>query len=249
LGQLFDKVSDQEVFKRVAVIGLGIGTTVTYEKPGSNFDFYEINESVAKLARNNPYFSFLKYEQGYTNIILGDAREKMAEAQDNFYGLIVGDAYFGHDLPKKLFTYESFKLYLKKLNKEGILMMHISNHDLDMRPVVARILREIGVTGMAQSYKIKRSPYDTAEKKELLIGMLSLKNKASNDQNRFIAIPQNLIYWLWGNIAQDHTDSSCDWVAVAKDPKVLQKILSDDSRWQLLDNSVREELWTDKSVG
>ncbi len=43
--------------RRVGLVGLGTGTLATYARPGDQFQFYEINPMVERLARE--YFHYL----------------------------------------------------------------------------------------------------------------------------------------------------------------------------------------------
>jgi len=42
------------------------------------------------------------------------------------------------------------QIYLSRLNPDGVLAIHISNNHLDLRPVVAGMMRDLGLAGRVQ---------------------------------------------------------------------------------------------------
>src|SRR5205814_9478947 len=55
---------------RVGIIGMGVGVVAAYAKPGQYYRFYEINEEVEKIARNE--FTYLKDCEGRCDVDLAD---------------------------------------------------------------------------------------------------------------------------------------------------------------------------------
>ena len=51
--------------------------------------------------------------------------------------LLVIDAFSSDSVPMHLLTLEAFNLYRRHITADGLLMVHISNRDLDLRPVIA----------------------------------------------------------------------------------------------------------------
>jgi spermidine synthase len=122
----------------VAVIGLGVGAMVAYSKPGQEWTFYEIDPDVVNLARNSHYFSYLRNcTNGSLTVIEGDARLNLQNAQDGNYGLIALDAFSSDAIPIHLLTQQALDLYLSKLAAGGIIVFHISNRSLDLKPILA----------------------------------------------------------------------------------------------------------------
>lgn len=138
LGQVMAVFNAAPVNPRVAVIGLGVGAMVSYSKPGQEWTLYEINPDVISLARNPQYFTYLQNcVSGSTVVIEGDARLKLHEAQPGYYGLIVFDAFSSDSVPVHLITQQALDLYLSKLAENGILVFHISNRSLNLKPILA----------------------------------------------------------------------------------------------------------------
>lgn len=129
--------------KRVGAVGLGVGTVATYGKPGDYFRFYEINPTVLDIATND--FSFLKYSQADTEVILGDARISMEREPSQRLDVLILDAFSGDSIPTHLLTKEAFDVYLRHLNDDGVIAVHISNKHVNLGPVVRRLGNELGL--------------------------------------------------------------------------------------------------------
>jgi hypothetical protein len=138
LGQVMAVFNAAPANPRVAVIGLGAGAMVAYSKPAQEWTFYEINPDVIKLARDSRHFTYLQNcAHGLLNILEGDARLNLQNAEDGGYGLIVLDAFSSDAIPLHLVTQQALDLYLSKLAAGGIMAFHISNRSLNLKPILA----------------------------------------------------------------------------------------------------------------
>jgi len=138
LGQVMAVFNAAPANPHVAVIGLGVGATLAYSKPGQEWTFYEINPDVINIARDAQHFSYLQScANGPTKVIEGDARLKLEDADDAQYGLIVVDAFSSDAIPVHLVTEQALDLYLSKLATGGVLAFHISNRSLDLKPILS----------------------------------------------------------------------------------------------------------------
>ena len=79
LGDVFAEIPAR-AGRRVAVVGLGIGTIACYRAPGEDWRFYEIDAAVERLARNPAYFSFLARCAPEVPVEIGDARLSLERA-------------------------------------------------------------------------------------------------------------------------------------------------------------------------
>lgn len=136
--------------RRAAIIGLGTGSMACYARRGDRWTFYEIDPVVERIARDPRLFTFLRDCRGRYDVVLGDARLSLARAADRRYGLIVLDAFTSDAIPVHLLTREALALYRARLREGGVLAVHISNHYLDLEPVVARVARAAGLVCRAQ---------------------------------------------------------------------------------------------------
>jgi hypothetical protein len=120
--------------RRVGVIGLGVGTLVTYGRKDDYFRLYEIDPLVIDIAHKN--FSYLSRTAAKTEIVLGDARLQLELEPAQQFDVLVVDAFSGDSVPIHLLTFEAFAQYFRHLKPQGVLAVHITNRFLDLRPVV-----------------------------------------------------------------------------------------------------------------
>jgi len=125
---------------RVGLLGLGVGTLVSYAQPGDVYRLYEINPVVIDLAAGvGDYFSFLSDSKADISVVLGDARisleRELAEGHPQNFDVLVLDTFSSDSIPVHLVTKEAFGLYLEHLAPDGILAAHITNLHLDLQPV------------------------------------------------------------------------------------------------------------------
>jgi hypothetical protein len=150
-GQLFELLpSEATEDNPIAVMGLGGGVMACYAQPGQQWDFYEIDPLVERIARNANLFSYLRDCGGEYEVILGDARLRLAEAPDEQYGMVIGEAFSSDAIPVHLLTREATEMYLDKLAEGGVLVHHISNRHLELEPVVGDLARDRGLSCYAQ---------------------------------------------------------------------------------------------------
>jgi hypothetical protein len=122
---------------RIDVIGLGAGTLACYARPGQQWTFYEIDPEVVEIARDPQRFTFLSHCTPRVPVLIGDARLTLEGASPASTDVLVVDAFSSDSIPMHLLTLEAFDAYRRKLSADGLLMVHISNRHLNLKPVVA----------------------------------------------------------------------------------------------------------------
>ncbi|MCB0344378.1 MAG: fused MFS/spermidine synthase [Bdellovibrionales bacterium] len=125
--------------KKVGLIGMGTGTMAVFGRTGDTLRFYEINPQVVDQAER--LFSFLKKSSAKIEIVMGDARLSLERESSQNFDLFIIDAFSGDAIPAHLLTREAFQIYLRHLKPGGLIAIHITNHHLDLRPVIAQIAR------------------------------------------------------------------------------------------------------------
>lgn len=138
---------------RIAVIGLGAGTLACYAQSEENWRFYEIDPAVVKIARDPKKFSFLQRCLPNTDIVLGDARLTIAREQPSSRDLLAVDAFSSDSIPMHLLTREAIDSYAKMLQPKGLLLFHISNRYVDLKPVLAAAAYERGWKVIIRDYQ------------------------------------------------------------------------------------------------
>ena len=126
--------------RRIGLVGLGAGTLASYARPGDYLRIYEINPEVIRLATTR--FSFLRGCGGKVDVIAGDARLSMERELPQQFDLLALDAFSSDAIPTHLLTREAFELYGRHLKTNGVIAVHISNHFLDLAPVVLNLARQ-----------------------------------------------------------------------------------------------------------
>jgi hypothetical protein len=146
-----------------ATIGLGTGTMASYGRPFQHVHYYEIDDHVREMSLppegREPLFTYMQdaIERGSeVRIFMGDARLRMSQpwqpndpvdgyvqmksgGPDNFYHVIVVDAFSSDAIPAHLITQQAIEMYFTKLAPGGILCVHTSNRHVDLVPVVANV--------------------------------------------------------------------------------------------------------------
>jgi hypothetical protein len=131
--------------RRVAAVGLGTGTLACYGRKGEDWTFYEIDPAVEEIARDPDYFTFLR--DCPAKVVLGDARLSLAREADGTLGLVILDAFSSDAIPIHLLTEQALRLYLAKLDQDGVMLIHISNRYVDLAPVLGNLAQAIGLAG------------------------------------------------------------------------------------------------------
>jgi len=147
LGEVFDVYNSKPANLPVAATGLGAGTIGTYSLPGQQWDFYDIDPAIVRIATEPNYFTFISdCTKGSYRMILGDARLRLREAPAGKYGLVIMDAFSSDSVPAHLLTTEAMDLYLSKLSNDGMLAFHISNRYLNLEPLLAGLAKRAGIS-------------------------------------------------------------------------------------------------------
>ncbi|MBX9694744.1 MAG: fused MFS/spermidine synthase [Cyanobacteria bacterium] len=145
-----------------ALIGLGCGSLAAYSGRNRGVSIYEIDPAVIQIANNPFYFTYLfqaKQRGARISTEQGDGRLGISQARDGSFRLIAVDAFSSDSIPTHLITIEALKLYLQKLQPDGVLALHISNKYFDLRPVVASAAAELGLPALLKRTKSKITGY------------------------------------------------------------------------------------------
>ena len=135
---------------RIGVIGLGSGTLSCYAQPGQSWTFFEIDPAMVQVARNR--FTFLNQCVPQARIVLGDARLSLARQPANSIDILAVDAFSSDAVPTHLLTREALAVYGRAVQPDGIILFHISNRYLDLKPVIADMAARGGWTSAMMQY-------------------------------------------------------------------------------------------------
>ena len=176
LGQIFNIYSANPTSKHVAVVGLGAGTMITYSGQDQEWDFYEIDPAIVRIAQDTSYFTFLSdCSEAPYQMILGDARLRLRNASNGHYGLLIVDAFSSDSVPAHLVTNEAMDLYLSKLSTDGLMAFHISNRYLNLEPLLSGLSKHKGLSAL-----IRHDPqFDTSVGKYPSVWVVVARNDAA----------------------------------------------------------------------
>jgi hypothetical protein len=150
IGQVFEAFSGDQAKSHVGVIGLGVGTLAAYGESPQRWTFFEIDPAVERLARDPRYFTYLADARANVRVVLGDARLSLRAEPAGEFGLLVVDAFSGDSVPVHLVTREALRLYLEKLDQQGVLLFHVSNRYLDLRPVLDALAKDANLVALTE---------------------------------------------------------------------------------------------------
>lgn len=123
---------------RIGVVGLGVGTLACYKEPRQDWTFFEIDPVVLEYSRDR-YFTFLDKCAPDSPTIIGDARIELDKLPPRQFDLLAVDAFSSDAIPLHLLTLEALDIYLRSLEPDGVILLHISNRFVELEPVIARL--------------------------------------------------------------------------------------------------------------
>ncbi|MCZ8340613.1 MAG: fused MFS/spermidine synthase [Burkholderiaceae bacterium] len=146
IGRVFRSLPEDRP-RKMGVLGLGIGTLAVFGRPGDEMRIYEINDQVLDLARSE--FTYLSDSAAKIVPILGDGRLMLEREPDQQFDVLAMDAFSGDSVPTHLVTVEAIRVYLRHMRPDGYLVFNITNHYLDLRPVMAAAAAALGKVALA----------------------------------------------------------------------------------------------------
>jgi hypothetical protein len=158
IGQLLSAYMGTPVTRRVAIVGLGVGSLAAYGEPEEAYTFFEIDPAVERIARDPRYFHYLEDCRCQCRVVLGDARLSLSREPDHSFGLIILDAFNSDAIPTHLLTREALSIDLSKLAADGLIALHIANNSLDLEPAVHALARDAGLVGLSCKESIRDIP-------------------------------------------------------------------------------------------
>ena len=127
---------------RVCLVGLGLGVSYAYARPGDFYRGYEISPEALNMATNRNLFTFVSGCPARHEEVLADGRkglEREAASGEEPYDVIILDAFSGDSQPYHLSTREAFALYFSRLRPDGVLCVNISNWHMDLAPFMKSV--------------------------------------------------------------------------------------------------------------
>ena len=112
---------------------------------------------VTELARDPRYFHYLADCAPDAPVIHGDARLSLERVADGHFDVLMIDAFSSDSIPVHMLTREAMALYGQKLDERGVLLINITNRNVDLAPVVAALVADAGLTARSQRFVPNRN--------------------------------------------------------------------------------------------
>ncbi len=155
---------------RIGVVGLGAGAMACHRQAGDDWTFYEIDQAVVDIARDEKQFRYMSKCQPDAPVVVGDARLTLNKRPDASFEYLLIDAFSSDAIPMHLLTVEAFRLYASKLAEGGVLAIHLSNKHLDLPPAVTATLDELdGLKAVLVRDKPESPGFDTAPSTVMIV--------------------------------------------------------------------------------
>jgi len=153
IGQVFTALEARKPAIRIGAIGMGTGTVAAYTRPGDSLRFFEIDPLVVGVATDPANFTYIHgCARGRVDWVLGDARLTLAREPAGEFDLLLVDAFSSDSVPAHLLTVEAMRGYLARIKPDGVVIMHLSNRNLELMSPVAGIAEAAGGAALQQHY-------------------------------------------------------------------------------------------------
>ncbi|NBB51781.1 spermidine synthase [Rhizobium sp. CRIBSB] len=149
---------------RIGIVGQGSGAMAAYKRAGDEMTFFEIDPMVDRMSRDPRWFTFISHcASGPIRTVLGDARLTLQKEQPGTYDLLLIDAFSSDAVPTHLLTREAIAGYLRLLKPDGVVILHLSNRNLEITNPALAAARDLGAADLHRVYIERSDMPDMAE--------------------------------------------------------------------------------------
>ena len=153
IGQVFGAIQTEKPAIRVGAVGLGTGSVSAYVRATDRLTFFEIDPLVIRVSSDPAHFSYTtRCAKGPIDYVLGDARLTLARQSADAFDILLIDAFSSDAVPAHLLTVEAVRGYLAHLKPDGVLILHLSNRNLDLMGPAQSVARAAGGAALVQNY-------------------------------------------------------------------------------------------------
>jgi len=132
IGQVVRSLQGARPALDIGVVGLGTGTLAAYARARDTLTYYEIDPKVLEFALEPRRFGYISdCAKGPVRVVLGDARLSLGREAERRFDLLVVDAFTSDSVPTHLLTEQALRGYLRVLKPGGLVVLHLSNRNLD----------------------------------------------------------------------------------------------------------------------
>ena len=154
IGQVFLAQEREKPALRMGAVGLGTGSVAAYVRPNDKLTFFEIDPLVIRISSDPGHFSYTSFcAKGPVDYVLGDARLTVAKTPPEAFDILLIDAFSSDAVPTHLLTTEAVRGYLTHLKPDGVLILHLSNRNLDLNGPAQAVAKAAGGVALIQHYR------------------------------------------------------------------------------------------------
>ena len=137
----------------IGAVGLGTGTVSTYVRPTDKLTFFEIDPLMLRIATDPKNFSYISAcADGPIGFVLGDARLTVTRQPNDSFDILLIDAFSSDAIPAHLLTVEAVRTYLTKIKPDGVVILHLSNRNLELRTPAMAVAKAAGGSWLMQRH-------------------------------------------------------------------------------------------------
>jgi hypothetical protein len=154
IGQVFLAQQREKPALRIGAVGLGTGSVAAYVRAHDQLTFFEIDPLVIKISSDPGHFSYTSLcAKGPVDYVLGDARLTVARQPADIFDILLIDAFSSDAVPTHLLTVQAVQGYLTHLKPDGVLILHLSNRNLELNRPALAVAKAAGGVALIQHYR------------------------------------------------------------------------------------------------
>jgi SAM-dependent methyltransferase len=154
IGQVFQALQRERPAIRIGAVGLGTGSVSAYVGPADRLTFFEIDPLVVRISTDPTHFSYTtRCAKGPIDYVIGDARLTVAKQPKDLFDVLLIDAFSSDAVPVHLLTVEAVRDYLTHLKPDGVLILHLSNRNLELNGPAQAVAAAAGGVALIQNYR------------------------------------------------------------------------------------------------
>ncbi|WP_141653109.1 spermidine synthase [Phenylobacterium immobile] len=193
IGQTIAALQTEKTTVRIGAVGLGAGTVSAYVRPGDHMTFFEIDPLVVRLASDPTHFSYTRdCAVGTVDYRVGDARLTLQKEPPNTFDVLLIDAFSSDAIPAHLLTVEAMRMYLARIKPDGVIVLHLSNRNLELVTPAQASAKGAGAVALYQEYRRPDRVADVVESSEnvLVLGRSRAAMERFLDDPRWTILDQ-----------------------------------------------------------
>ena len=107
-----------------------------------------------RISSDPNHFSYTtRCAKGPVDYVLGDARLSLAQQPSGSFDILLIDAFSSDAVPTHLLTEEAVRGYLTHMKPDGVLILHLSNRNLDLNGPAQAVAKAAGGLALIQHYR------------------------------------------------------------------------------------------------